>query len=37
MLFFDHPSGYNRVHRSMIWLKENPLPELAAEAAASSR
>jgi STE24 endopeptidase len=37
MLFYDHPSGYNRVHRSMIWLKENPLPELAAESAASSR
>ena len=22
-LFYDHPSGYDRVHRSMIWLKEN--------------
>lgn len=22
-LFFDHPSGYERVHRAMIWLKEN--------------
>ena len=22
-LFYDHPSGYERVHRSMIWLKEN--------------
>ena len=22
-LFSDHPSGYDRVHRSMIWLKEN--------------
>ena len=21
--FYDHPSGYDRVHRSMIWLKEN--------------
>ncbi len=23
ILFFDHPSGYARVHRSMVWLKEN--------------
>jgi STE24 endopeptidase len=37
ILFYDHPSGYNRVRRSMVWLKENPLPELAAEAAGSSR
>ncbi len=22
-IFYDHPSGYERVHRSMIWLKEN--------------
>jgi STE24 endopeptidase len=22
-LFYDHPSGYERVHRSMAWLKEN--------------
>jgi STE24 endopeptidase len=22
-IFYDHPSGYDRVHRSMIWLKEN--------------
>jgi STE24 endopeptidase len=22
-LFYDHPSGYERVRRSMIWLKEN--------------
>ena len=21
--FYDHPSGYDRVHRAMIWLKEN--------------
>ena len=33
ILFYDHPSGYDRVRRSMTWLKENPLPELAAEAA----
>jgi len=23
ILFYDHPSGYARVHGSMIWLKEN--------------
>ncbi len=23
IIFYDHPSGYARVHRSMIWLKEN--------------
>jgi STE24 endopeptidase len=22
-LFYDHPSGYQRVHAAMIWLKEN--------------
>jgi STE24 endopeptidase len=22
-LFYDHPSGYERVHAAMIWLKEN--------------
>jgi STE24 endopeptidase len=22
-LFYDHPSGYDRVHRAMVWLKEN--------------
>lgn len=22
-IFYDHPSGYQRVHASMIWLKEN--------------
>ncbi len=28
-VFFDHPSGYERVHRAMIWLNENQstLPE----------
>jgi STE24 endopeptidase len=24
-IFYDHPSGYKRVHRSMLWRKENPL------------
>lgn len=23
VIFFDHPSGYARVHGSMLWLKEN--------------
>jgi len=22
-IFYNHPSGYDRVHRAMIWLKEN--------------
>jgi STE24 endopeptidase len=26
-LFYDHPSGYDRVHRAMTWLKENPQEE----------
>lgn len=28
VIFYDHPSGYDRVHSSMLWLKENQqLPE----------
>jgi STE24 endopeptidase len=23
MIFFDHPSGWNRIHRAMIWKAEN--------------
>ncbi len=23
VVFYDHPSGYDRVHASMVWLKEN--------------
>jgi STE24 endopeptidase len=23
ILFYDHPSGWNRVHMSMAWKKEN--------------
>jgi STE24 endopeptidase len=23
-VFYNHPSGYERVHASMLWLKENP-------------
>lgn len=26
MLFYDHPSGYDRVHRAMRWLAENQVP-----------
>jgi len=22
-MFYDHPSGYERVHAGMLWLKEN--------------
>ena len=22
-LFYDHPSGWNRIHRSMLWKAEN--------------
>jgi STE24 endopeptidase len=25
-LFYDHPSGYQRVHAAMVWQKENQLP-----------
>ncbi|MGZ5444894.1 MAG: hypothetical protein ACXW5U_24265 [Thermoanaerobaculia bacterium] len=23
VIFYDHPSGYDRVHRAMTWLAEN--------------
>ena len=23
IIFYDHPSGYARVHRSMLWLQEH--------------
>lgn len=40
IMFYDHPSGYQRVHASMLWLNENqrnatanaPLPPLAGAA-----
>lgn len=40
IIFYDHPSGYQRVHVSMLWLNENqrnatakaPLPPLAGAA-----
>jgi STE24 endopeptidase len=22
-IFFDHPSGYNRIHSAMLWKSEN--------------
>ncbi len=25
LLFYDHPSGWNRIHRSMIWKAEHPV------------
>ena len=31
-LFYDHPSGHQRVRRSMIWLKENMAGETAPNA-----
>ena len=33
-VFYDHPSGYERVHAAMIWLKENQASVAAAENAA---
>jgi Zn-dependent protease with chaperone function len=32
IIFYDHPSGYDRVHGSMIWLKEHPSTPVAAAA-----
>ncbi|MCZ6616843.1 MAG: M48 family metalloprotease, partial [Gammaproteobacteria bacterium] len=29
ILFFDHPSGYNRIYLSMQWKKENLKPSVA--------
>ena len=23
VIFFDHPSGWNRIHRAMVWKAEN--------------
>ena len=33
IIFYDHPSGYARVHRSMVWLKENQDNATANQAA----
>ncbi len=35
-LFYDHPSGYERVHRAMQWLKENQALVAATEATEST-
>jgi STE24 endopeptidase len=35
ILFYDHPSGYDRIHRAMSWKAEN-LERMAARAAAAS-
>jgi STE24 endopeptidase len=35
-LFYDHPSGYERVHAGMIWLKENRAAVAAAEPRAAA-
>lgn len=28
-VFYDHPSGYERIHAAMVWLKENPAAAIA--------
>ena len=33
IVFYDHPSGYDRVHRSMEWAKEHPQSGAAAKPA----
>jgi len=31
LIFFDHPSGWNRIHRAMVWKAENvSAPDIAA-------
>ncbi len=32
-VFYDHPSGYHRIHAAMVWLKENQAMVRASEAA----
>ena len=32
-IFYDHPSGYDRVHRAMVWQQENPPTAPGGEAA----
>jgi STE24 endopeptidase len=34
-VFYDHPSGYERVHAAMVWLKENPAAARTVPAAPS--
>ncbi|MEO8276209.1 MAG: M48 family metallopeptidase [Thermoanaerobaculia bacterium] len=35
-LFYDHPSGWNRIHRSMIWKREHLAQQAAIAAAAAA-
>ena len=35
-VFYDHPSGYQRIHAAMVWLKENQAVAAAQEAAATA-
>ncbi|HET9033868.1 MAG TPA: M48 family metallopeptidase [Dokdonella sp.] len=37
IIFYDHPSGYARVHRSMVWLKEHQDNPTAVGAGMGSR
>jgi STE24 endopeptidase len=37
IIFYDHPSGYARVHRSMVWLKEHQDNATANSHAASTQ
>lgn len=36
LIFYDHPSGYERVRRGMIWQKENQVPAVATTGRASA-
>jgi STE24 endopeptidase len=36
-IFFDHPSGWNRIHRAMVWKAENiDTPDIQAYDASHS-
>jgi STE24 endopeptidase len=38
LVFYDHPSGYDRVHRAMTWAKENiDAPDVRASAESAAR
>lgn len=37
VVFYDHPSGYDRVHRSMSWLREHQDDRRVQEAVAQGR
>jgi STE24 endopeptidase len=36
-LFYDHPSGYERVHEAMVWLRENQALVTAADVTHSNQ